>query len=114
VEVHHPNLESVVMSVRVDAKGKIYSDIVQKDEVPSLIQTVSNLIHGNIFMRPGLRLKDELNGLSEDFIAVTDAEVYNANGQVLVHSQFLTINKSHIVWIRPDEVPPASPDSPAR
>jgi hypothetical protein len=95
------------MTIRVDAKGKTYTDIVRKDEVPALIQTVANLIHGHIYMRPGLRLKDELNGLNEMFIAVTDAEVYSANGQVLVHSEFLTLNKNQIVWIRPDEEPPS-------
>ena len=94
------------MTIRVDSKGKTYTDIVRKDEVPALIQTVSNLIHGHIYMRPGLRLKDELNGLAEMFIAVTDAEVYNANGQVLVHSEFLTLNKNQIVWVRPDEEAP--------
>jgi hypothetical protein len=91
------------MSVRIDAKGKTYTDIVHKDEVPALIQTSTNLIHGHIYLRAGLRLKDELNGTSEMFIAVTEAEVYNANGQVLVRSDFLTINKSAIVWVRPDE-----------
>jgi hypothetical protein len=91
------------MSVRIDAKGKTYSDIVRKDEIPALVQTTANLIHGHVFVRQGLRLKDELNGTAEQFIAVTGAEVYNANGQVLVHSEFLTINKAQIVWIRPDE-----------
>jgi hypothetical protein len=95
------------MTVRVDAKGKTYTDIVRKDEVPALIQTVSNLIHGHIYLRSGLRLKDELNGTAEQFIAVTDAEVYNANGQVLVRSEFLTLNKAQVVWIRPDEEPAA-------
>lgn len=91
------------MSVRVDAKGKTYTDVVRKDEISALIQTLTNLIHGQLYLRPGLRLKDELNGTAETFIAVTDAEVYNANGQVLVRSQFLTLNKAHIIWIRPDE-----------
>ena len=102
------------MSVRVDAKGKTYTDIVRKDEIPALIQTAANLIHGHIYLRPGLRLKDELNGTAEQFIAVTDAVVFNANGQVLVRSEFLTLNKAHIVWIRPDEerAPPAEPTAP--
>ncbi len=91
------------MSVRIDAKGKTYTDIVHKDEVPALIQTSANLIHGHIYLRSGLRLKDELNGTAEQFIAVTEAEVYNANGQVLVRSDFLTVNKNHIIWVRPDE-----------
>ena len=91
------------MSVRIDAKGKTYTDVVRKDEIAVLIQTTTNLVHGQIYLRPGLRLKDELNGTAENFLAVTDAEVYNANGQVLVRSEFLTLNKVHIIWIRPDE-----------
>jgi hypothetical protein len=91
------------MTIRVDAKGKTYTEIVRKDEIPALIQTISNLVHGHIYLRSGLRLKDEMNGAAEQFIAVTDAEVYNANGQVLVRSDFLTLNKAHIIWIRPDE-----------
>ena len=91
------------MSVRVDAKGKTYTDIVRKDEIAALIQTTSNLVHGHIYIRPGLRLKDELNGTAEVFIAVTNAEVYSLNGQVLVRSEFLTLNKAQIIWVRPDE-----------
>jgi hypothetical protein len=91
------------MSVRIDAKGKTYTDIIHKDEVPALIQTTANLIHGHIYLRAGLRLKDELNGTAEQFIAVTDAEVYNASGQVLVRSEFLTLNKGQIIWVHPDD-----------
>ena len=97
------------MTVRIDAKGKTYTDIVHKDEVATLIQTTANLIHGHIYLRAGLRLIDELNGKQEQFIAVTEAEVYNANGQVLVRSEFLTLNKNQIVWVRPDEEPPDPP-----
>jgi hypothetical protein len=92
------------MSFRVDAKGKIFTDIVRKDEVPVLIQTVTHLIHGHIYLRPEMRIKDELNSGQEAFIAVTDAEVYAPPGRELLYrSEFLTINKQHIVWIRPDE-----------
>ena len=91
------------MTVRVDAKGKIFTDIVHKERVPSLIQTVTNLINGDIFLRPDQRIKDELNSNPEKFIAVTEAEIYGANGQVLYHSSFLTLNKEHVIWIRPDE-----------
>ena len=97
------------MTVRIDAKGKTYTDIVHKDEVATLIQTTANLIHGHVYLRAGLRLKDELNGTAEQFIAVTEAEVYNANGQVLVRSNFRTVNKSQIVWMRPDEEPADPP-----
>jgi len=101
------------MTLRVDSKAISYTDVIRKEDVVALIQTTSNLIHGRIYLRPGLRMKDELNGTAEQFIAVTDAEVYNANGQVLVRSEFLSINKNHIVWIRPDEEAGASQDAPA-
>jgi len=101
------------MSVRVDAKGKIFTDIIHKDEVPALIQTVTNLIHGHIFLRPGIRLKDEFNNSAEQFIAVTDAQVYSINGQVLVQSKFLTLNKAHVIWIRPEDIPEDDGDQPS-
>ena len=91
------------MTMRVDAKGKIFTDIVHKERIPSLIQTLSNLIHGDIFLRPDQRVKDELNNNQEKFIAVTEAEIYDASGKVAYRSPFLTLNKDHIVWIRPDE-----------
>ena len=91
------------MTIRIDAKGKYYTNIVRKDEVPVLIQTVTNLVHGNIFLRPEQRVKDGLNETQESFIAVSDAEVFGANGQSLYRAHFLTINKNHIVWLRPDE-----------
>jgi hypothetical protein len=93
------------MSGRLEPKGSLHTNVVHKDEISALIQTISNLVHGRLYLRSGLRLKDELNATVEQFIAVTDAEVYNANGQVLVRSDFLTLNKSHIIWIRPDEEP---------
>lgn len=91
------------MTIRVDAKGKYYTDIVRKDEVPVLIQTVTNLMHGKIFLRPEQRVKDGLNEAQEAFLAVSDAEVFGADGQLLYRAGFLTVNKNHIVWLRPDE-----------
>lgn len=93
------------MTVRIDAKGKIFTDIVRKDEVPVLMQTLTNLIHGHIFLRPEQRIKDELNAGTEQFIAVTDAEVMKPDGTLLAKSRFLTVNRAHVVWVRPDEAP---------
>jgi hypothetical protein len=93
------------MSVRVDAKGKVFTEIVHKDEIPALIQTVTNLIHGHIFVRPGVRIKDDFNSNNDRFIAVTNAEIFAPNGQRLTASDFLTINKEHIVWVRPEPLP---------
>jgi hypothetical protein len=91
------------MTVRIDMNGKIFTDIIRKDEVPAIIQTTTNRIHGNLFVRPENRIKDEFNQEKDTFIAITNAEVLGADGQVLYRSEFLTINKTYIVWIRPDE-----------
>jgi len=99
------------MSVRVDAKGKIFTDVIHKDQVPALIQTRTNLIHGHIFLRSGVRLKDDFNNNADQFIAVTDAQVFSANGQVLTQARFLTVNKAHIIWVRPED--PAEDSEPA-
>jgi hypothetical protein len=100
------------MTVRVDSKGKIFTDIVRKEEVPVLIQTLTNVIHGNIFLRPEQRIKDGLNDSPEAFIAVTSAEIYSPSGQLLHQADFLTVNKQHIVWLRPDDETPAHPPVP--
>lgn len=92
------------MNVRVDSKGKIFTDIVHKERVPVLIQTLSNLIHGDIFLRPDQRIKDELNNNQEKFIAVTEAEILGPAGEVLYRSPFLTVNKEHVIWVRPDDL----------
>jgi hypothetical protein len=103
------------MTVRIDSKGKIFTDIVRKEEVPVLIQTLTNVIHGNIFLRPEQRIKDGLNDSPEIFIAVTGAEVYSPGGQLLHRAEFLTVNKNHIVWVRPDDekTPETSGSTPA-
>lgn len=98
------------MSFRIDAKGKIFTDVVRKEEVPVLIQTTQGRIHGHIFLRPEQRIKDEMNG-TEQFVAVTDAEVYDAAGKEIIYrSEFLTLNKGFIIWIRPDDEP--EPETP--
>jgi hypothetical protein len=53
-----------------------------------------------------------MNSSQDQFIAVTDAEVYGLNGQLLYRSEFLTLNKQHIIWLRPDEEPPEQPAAP--
>jgi hypothetical protein len=95
------------MTIRIDSKGKIFTDIVRKEEVPVLLQTLTNVIHGNIFLRPEQRIKDGLNDGQEMFIAVTNAEVFAPNGTLLHRADFLTVNKQHIVWVRPDDEKPA-------
>jgi hypothetical protein len=80
------------------------NDILVKIQIPATIQTVTQRIVGNIHIREWERVKDSLNNLGERFIAVTDADVYNFQGQALQHCAFMAINVDHIVWINPNDL----------
>ena len=84
-----------------EEKGKIFTNVVPKTPVPAIIQTATHRISGEVYMKPDERLKDELNR-SEQFLAVTNARIYNDLGEVLYTSKFLTLNKDHVVWLIPD------------
>jgi hypothetical protein len=84
-----------------DEKGKLFTNIVQKTPIPATIQTLTHRIHGEVYMKPDERLKDELNR-SEQFLAVTNASILNDQGEVAFSCKFLTLNKNQIVWLIPD------------
>lgn len=84
-----------------DEKGKIFTNIVPKTPVAATIQTSTHRIHGEVYIKPDERLKDELNH-SEQFIAVTNAQIFNEQGEVAYDSEFLTLNKDQIIWLIPD------------
>ena len=84
-------------------KGKIFTNIVSKSQVPVQIQTCTNLIKGMIHIGLDERFKDELNK-SEMFIAITDASVFNLKGKLVHRCKFLALNLNHVVWIYQDEV----------
>ena len=75
-------------------------DIVDKTEV--IICTTDFRIHGKIALVPGARLTDYIVEANQ-FIAVTDVEVRDAQGNVVLHTPFLDINRDHIVIILPSE-----------
>ena len=89
------------MTIEFDEKGKFFTDIVPKFAVHSVIQTTTQLVRGNIHVRQGERLKDELDE-NDLFLAVTDAAILGAEGQVLFQVPFLAVRRSHIVWVFPD------------
>jgi hypothetical protein len=89
-------------SVYYDEKGKFFTPVVSKEEVPAMIQTLTHRLHGTIHVRQGERVKDELNR-DEPFLAVTNVEIYNTRGEVLYRCQFMPINRSHIIWLIPDD-----------
>ena len=90
------------MTIEFDEKGKFFTDVVHKIPVPATIQTSSQLVRGNVHVRQGERMKDELDR-NEPFLAVTSATILGADGQVLFKVPFLAVNRSQIVWVLPDQ-----------
>ncbi len=95
--------------IRVDLKGKYYTDHVTKRDVPVIAATNHNIIHGVVHLTVDNRLKDELN-VAERFIAVTAAEVFDLTGKTrLYKSDFIALNKDLVVWVLPREEPGSKP-----
>ena len=90
-----------------DYKGKVFTQRVRKEAVRVTIQTVAGRLHGFVYLRPGNRIKDELEA-AEQFLAVTDAQVLGPDGAVLMSADFLTLNRDHIVWLIVEEEPQSS------
>jgi hypothetical protein len=88
------------MVTQFDDKGKIFTQIISKKPVTVIIQTNLQMIRGTIHVRPNERVIDELNH-SQPFLAVTEAEVMDAQGAPLFASNFLTLNTAQIVWMIP-------------
>jgi len=90
------------MTIEYDEKGKFFTDLVTKVPVLATIQTTNQLLRGNIHVREGERLKDELDR-DEPFLAVTEASILGTDGQVLFSAPFLAVHRSQIVWVIPSE-----------
>lgn len=87
------------MTTHYDEKGKFFTDVISKEPVPVIIQTITNRIHGMMHVRHESRLKDELNN-EETFIALTDATIYDIVGKEQQYQRgFLAINRASIVWL---------------
>ena len=93
------------MTIEFDEKGKFFTDLVSKISVPAVLQTTTQLVRGNVHVREGERLKDELDR-DELFLAVTDASVVGEDGRILFQAPFLAVRRSQIVWVYPDEGEP--------
>lgn len=95
------------MSIEYDEKGKFFTEIVPKIPLHAVVQTTSQLVRGNVHVREGERLKDELDR-DEFFLAITEASITGSNGQVQFQAPFLAVRRSQIVWIFPDQEEPGS------
>jgi hypothetical protein len=90
------------MSVRYDDKGKYFTEIVSKYTISATIQTLLHRIHGNLHLRMGERLKDEMDRAGF-YLPITDVTIYSMQGQVLYNADFLLISREQIIWIMPEE-----------
>ena len=90
------------MTFEYDEKGKIFTDIVTKMAVRARIQTTTHMIQGQIHVRRDQRIKDELDS-NESFLALTDVSVLGLDGQILFQVPFLAVQRSHIIWVMPEE-----------
>lgn len=87
------------------ASAFAYPNKVEKETVAAVIRTKGEVILGRIHIRPVLRVIDELVS-AEQFIAVTDARVYDMNGKILFQTKFLALNRDDITYLIPrDEMP---------
>ncbi|MDD2695318.1 MAG: hypothetical protein PHD58_05305 [Anaerolineales bacterium] len=86
------------MSLHFDEKGKYYTQVISKRMMSVLIQTRREFIRGEVHVRTDYRLKDELNE-QEQFIAITNATVYDSNQVELYRTKFLALNRGQIVWV---------------
>ena len=92
------------MVLEFDEKGKFFTEFVSKDIILSHIQTITHRIRGCVHVSKGERFSDEINKANL-FIAVTSAEIYTLEGEILYTSDFLAINREQIVWLMPIEEP---------
>ena len=90
------------MGFEYDDKGKIYTDIIPKMAVSALVQTTTHLIRGNVHVRRGERVKDELDR-DELFLAITEANIIGPGGEVLQQVPFLAVRRAQIIWVAPEE-----------
>ena len=82
-----------------------YAPVVKKEQIKTIIRTTGETIEGMVHKRPRNRLLDTLNLGDEQFIAVCDAKVYSDKDGKLVHdTDFIAVNKSHIISITGDEI----------
>lgn len=92
------------MSIEYDEKGKIFTEVVSKIAIYATIQTITHRMRGRLHVRRDQRVKDELDR-DENFLALTEVTVFNADGSVLNEAPFLAVRRSHIVWVMPESNP---------
>jgi len=88
------------MFTQFDDKGKIFTKVIKKKKVHSVIQTNLQRIEGYVYVGLEDRLIDELE-LHESFLPVTDATIFDTKGKKERETPFIAIQMSQIIWILP-------------
>jgi len=88
--------------IEVNAKGKVFTEVVTKKSVAAAVQTTTHLLRGIIHVQPDQRFKDELDR-DEPFLAMTDVQVIGADGVVVYQTDFIAVQRSQIIWAMPVE-----------
>jgi hypothetical protein len=75
---------------------------IATETIAAVVRTPDQLIVGQLHARPQKRLKDEMNHVSDRFIAVTAARVHDVSGtRLLYETSFLLLANAHVVSITP-------------
>ncbi len=90
------------MYTQFEEKGKIFTQKITKEQKKVIIQTSQQKIIGTIHIQMDNRLIDELNG-SNQFLAITDANIFDLENKLIHQSDFLSINTDQIIWVLPVE-----------
>jgi hypothetical protein len=67
-----------------------------------ILQTPTHRIEGNIHIRPGERLKDEINQ-AEPFFAMTEAVIFDTVDREVLRTDFLIVYREQIIWLLPKD-----------
>jgi hypothetical protein len=83
----------------------------KKEKLRVELYTTSYRIIANLHIFAGARLTDIMQSReTQSFFALTDVEVYDITStQLLFKTDFVDINKAHVVMLRPLEVPEDRP-----
>lgn len=82
-----------------DERGKIFTEVVQKQGIRVVIQTRTNKIRATIHKDTEKRMIDKLNH-ADKFLPLTEVVVFDEFGkQEVHHTDFLAINCNEIIWL---------------
>jgi hypothetical protein len=69
----------------------------KKDKVQVVVYVDDWRVEGDLHVLSESRLTDALNARMKDFLAITDATIYDArSGETLVKTKFLDVNRTSI------------------